>query len=34
MLMVFCYALAIIIGFELNIGIVAARKVILTEVKS
>ena len=34
MLMVFCYALAIIIGFELNIGIVAARKVILTQVQS
>jgi len=26
MLMIFCYALVIIIGFELNIGIVAARK--------
>ncbi len=26
MLMIFCYALAIIIGFELNVGIVAARK--------
>ncbi|MBT4033820.1 MAG: YihY/virulence factor BrkB family protein [Candidatus Marinimicrobia bacterium] len=34
MLMIFCYALAIIIGFELNIGIVTARKVHLTEVKS
>jgi len=34
MLMIFCYALAIIIGFELNIGIVAARKVHLTELKS
>ena len=33
MLMIFCYALAIIIGFELNIGIVTARKVHLTEVK-
>ena len=33
MLMIFCYSLAIIIGFELNIGIVAARKVQLTEVK-
>ncbi|MCF7826380.1 MAG: YihY/virulence factor BrkB family protein [Candidatus Marinimicrobia bacterium] len=26
MLMIFCYALTIIIGFELNVGIVAARK--------
>jgi len=26
MLMIFCYALAIIIGFELNVGIVAARR--------
>ncbi len=34
MLMILCYALAIIIGFELNIGIVAARKVQLTEVKA
>jgi membrane protein len=33
MLMIFCYSLTIIIGFELNIGIVAARKVQLTEVK-
>ena len=34
MLMIFCYALAIIIGFELNIGIVAARNIQLTEVES
>lgn len=32
MLMIFCYSLAIIIGFELNIGIVAARKLHLTEI--
>lgn len=34
MLLIFCYALAIIIGFELNIGIVAARNIQLTEVES
>jgi len=34
MLMIFCYSLTIIIGFELNIGIVAARKVQLAEVKA
>ncbi len=33
MLMVFLNALAVIIGFELNIGIVAARKVQITEFK-
>lgn len=33
MLMIFCYSLTIIIGFELNIGIVAARKVQLTKLK-
>ena len=31
MLMIFCYSLAIIIGFELNIGIVTARNVNLIE---
>ncbi len=34
MLMIFCYALAIIIGFELNIGIVAARKLHITELET
>ncbi|NQV40912.1 MAG: YihY/virulence factor BrkB family protein [Candidatus Marinimicrobia bacterium] len=34
MLMIFCYALAIIIGFELNIGIVAARNIQHTELES
>jgi membrane protein len=33
MLMVFLNALAVIIGFELNIGIVAAREVQITEFK-
>ena len=34
MLMIFFYALAIIIGFELNVGIVAARKLHVTEIES
>lgn len=34
MLMIFCYSLAIIIGFELNIGIVAARNIQHTELES
>jgi len=33
MLMIFLFSLAIIIGFELNIGIVAARKVQVTKIK-